>query len=183
MSLPAADTYRRYLGAHADLVEFFPLTDLDRTRVPVVSASAWGEFSAHGVGYGETQDEAERSALGEAAETLAAARFAARCAPRALPVGEAVARGGIHPGALSPVAGTHVDDTRSCCGCPPAPGPAGRSGCFRSKPSSRVARSSRAPRPGASRCSRRSRTAWARPPRASRSARSATGSWSSCSAT
>ena len=125
MSLPAAETYRAYLAAHAELVETFALTDLDRTGVPVVSASAWGDPSAHGVGYGETPEEAERSALGEAVETLAAARFAARCAPEALTVGEAVARGGIHPDALSPVAGTRVDDLTELLWLPARTWPAG----------------------------------------------------------
>ena len=125
MSLPAAETYRAYLAEHADLVETFPLTELDRTGVPVVSASAWGDPAAHGVGYGETPDEAERSALGEAVETLAAARFAATCEPEALTVGEAVARGGVHPDALSPVAGTSVDDATELLWLPARTWPAG----------------------------------------------------------
>jgi len=62
------------------------------------------------VGYGPTRAEAERSALGEAVETLAAARFAGSIEPEQLTVGEAVRRAGIHPDRLSPVAGTRVDE-------------------------------------------------------------------------
>jgi ribosomal protein S12 methylthiotransferase accessory factor YcaO len=105
----ATDHYRAYLAARAEVVEAFPIDGLDRLGVPVWNASAWGSPSAHGVGYGETPEEAERSAFGEAVETLAAARWPSVAAPVELPVREAVARGGVHPAELSLVAGTRVE--------------------------------------------------------------------------
>jgi ribosomal protein S12 methylthiotransferase accessory factor len=108
VSDPASAAYRAYLAARTDEVVTFAIDGLDRLGVPVWNASAWGAPSAHGVGYGETPAEAERSALGEAVETLAAARW--RPAPRALAVADAVAQGGVHPERLSLVSGTAVTD-------------------------------------------------------------------------
>ncbi len=110
MSLPATDAYRAYLEARADLVQSFPIDGLDRLGVPVWNVSAWGEVSAHGVGYGETPEEAERSAFGEAVETMAAARY--RPEWLEIPLDEALEQDAVHPAALSLVVGTRLDGDR-----------------------------------------------------------------------
>jgi ribosomal protein S12 methylthiotransferase accessory factor len=107
-TLPATEAYRAYLAARTDVVQAFAIDGLDRVGVPVWNVSAWGAPSAHGVGYGETPEEAERGACGEAVETLAAARWPRTAAPVALTVADAVARGGVHPAELSLVTGTRV---------------------------------------------------------------------------
>jgi YcaO-like protein with predicted kinase domain len=104
------DAYRAYLDAHADLVQIFAIDGLDRTGVAVWNATAWGEHSAQGVGYGDSPEHAMRGALGEAAEGLAAARYASRAPVRELTVAQAAREGGVHPARLSLVAGTDVDD-------------------------------------------------------------------------
>ncbi len=109
-TLPATEAYRAYLAARCDEVQAFPIDGLDRLGVPVWNASAWDAVSAHGVGYGETPAEAERSAFGEAVETMAAARWPAVAAPVELELREALAQGGVHPAALSLVAGTALGE-------------------------------------------------------------------------
>jgi ribosomal protein S12 methylthiotransferase accessory factor YcaO len=106
----AIDAYSVYLDSHADLLQIFAIDALDRTGVAVWNASAWGEHEAHGVGYGESPEHAMLGALGEAAEGLAAARYATRAPVRELTVAEAVREGGVHPARLSLVAGSVVDD-------------------------------------------------------------------------
>jgi ribosomal protein S12 methylthiotransferase accessory factor len=106
----AIDAYRAYLDSHADLLQIFALDGLDRTGVAVWNASAWGEHDAQGVGYGESPEHAMLGALGEAAESLAAARYATRAPVRELTVAQAAREGGVHPARLSLVAGSVVDD-------------------------------------------------------------------------
>jgi ribosomal protein S12 methylthiotransferase accessory factor len=106
----AIDAYRAYLDPHAELVQIFAIDALDRTGIAVWNATAWGEHTAHGVGYGETPEHAMLGALGEAAEGLAAARYAPRAPVRELTVAQAAREGGVHPARLSLVAGTDVDD-------------------------------------------------------------------------
>jgi len=102
--------YRAYLQSHAELLQVFAIDALDRTGVPVWNATGWGEHNAQGVGYGETPEQAMLGALGEAAEGLAAARYAGRAPVRELTVAAATRAGGVHPARLSLVAGTNVDD-------------------------------------------------------------------------
>ena len=104
------EPYLEFLNAHADFVQSFRIDSLDRTGVPVVSASAWGATTAHGVGYGETEVEAARSAYGECVESLAGLRYARRVQPVALDIEQAAARGAVLPDTLSPVAGTSTPD-------------------------------------------------------------------------
>ncbi len=62
--------YQDALAARAEL-DLFPLHGLDRFDVPVWTASLWGPHALHGVGYGTTDFEARRGALGELAEGVA----------------------------------------------------------------------------------------------------------------
>jgi ribosomal protein S12 methylthiotransferase accessory factor len=106
----AIDAYRAYLDPHADLIQIFAIDGLDRTGVAVWNATAWGEHNAQGVGYGTSPEHAMLGALGEAAESLAAARYATRAPMRELTVAQALRLGGVHPARLSLVAGSVVDD-------------------------------------------------------------------------
>jgi len=107
-ALPATEAYRAYLASRTDLVQAFAIDGLDRLGVPVWNASAWGSPTAHGVGYGETEAEAERGAFGEAVETLAAARWAAAARVVELTVAAAAREGGVHPADLSLPVGVSV---------------------------------------------------------------------------
>lgn len=104
-------SYRDYLEPTG--LQSFPLTSLDRVGVPVWSASCWpGGEALHGAGYGEEDHVAERSALGELAESLAALRYAARVQPRRLSLRDALTCGAIDPRTLSLPLGTELDDDR-----------------------------------------------------------------------
>jgi ribosomal protein S12 methylthiotransferase accessory factor len=109
----AIDAYRAYLEAHCSTVLSFPIDGLDRLGIPVWSALGAGEAIGHGVGYGWTAHDAERGALGEAVEDLAAARYAARVEPVELTVAEARERGAVEPVTLSLRLGTRLADDRS----------------------------------------------------------------------
>lgn len=108
--MTAIDAYRAYLERRATEVQAFPIDGLDRLGVPVWSASAWGETTVHGAGYGASHHDAERGALGETVESLAAALWARRVRPRELALGDARALGAVEPAALSIMAGTEVTD-------------------------------------------------------------------------
>ncbi len=113
MSDAATTAYRAYLEARCDEVQAFPIDGLDRLGIPVWNVSAWGEVPAHGVGYGETPEEAERSAFGEAVETMAAATAPALQDALFLPLREGLELdGAVHPERLSLVAGTELDEDR-----------------------------------------------------------------------
>ncbi len=62
--------YRDALERAGEL-DAFPLHGLDRFGIPVWTTSLWTEPAAHGVGYGTTDFEALRGALGELAESVA----------------------------------------------------------------------------------------------------------------
>lgn len=112
-TLPAHDviaSYREYLGQHAEVVQTFAIDALDHVGIPVWNASAWGDCAAHGIGYGESPEQAELGALGEAVEGLASARYAATASVVELSVAEALRVGGVHPARLSLVAGTQLHD-------------------------------------------------------------------------
>jgi len=107
----AIDAYRAFLERRSNELEVFPIDGLDRLGVPVWSASAWDDtVSAHGAGYGQTEMQAERGALGETVEGLAAALWASEARPRELLLKDARQLGATEPRALSPVAGTSVAD-------------------------------------------------------------------------
>jgi YcaO-like protein with predicted kinase domain len=106
----AIASYRDYLGRRAELVQTFAIDALDHLGIPVWNATAWSSSPAHGVGYGERPEQAELGALGEAAEGLAATRFAETASVVELSVAEAMQLGGVHPARLSLVAGTRLDD-------------------------------------------------------------------------
>ena len=118
----AIEAYRAYLG---DTIAF-PIDRLDRLGVPVWSVlGISGPHLGHGVGYGETAHDAERAALGEAVEDLAAQRWAAAAEPVALTIGEAVAACGVHPADLSPRLGADLSDDRRVLWVPARAWPGG----------------------------------------------------------
>jgi ribosomal protein S12 methylthiotransferase accessory factor len=124
--MSARDAYRAYLERRCEDVHVFPIDGLDRLGVPVWSASAWaGEATTHGAGYGETEAEAERGALGEAVEGLAAALWARAATPVALTLDQARARGAVEPASLSLVAGTSVSGDRLVLWAPSLTWPSG----------------------------------------------------------
>jgi YcaO-like protein with predicted kinase domain len=106
----AIGAYRAYLKPGAELVQIFAIDGLDRTGIAVCNATAWGEHSAQGIGYGDTPEQAMIGALGEATEGLAAARYATAATVRELTVTQAAREGGVHPARLSLVVGTELDD-------------------------------------------------------------------------
>ena len=74
--MTALDLYRDALAATGGDVDEFPITNLDRTGVPVWTASLFdpsGAYVGAGVGYGHTDDAARTSAMGEAVEGLGTA--------------------------------------------------------------------------------------------------------------
>lgn len=103
-------SYRDYL-ASTDL-QSFPLTRLDRVGVPVWSATCEPGEVLHGAGYGWEDHVAERSALGELAESLAALRWSRRTRPRRLALGDALRAGAVDPRTLSLPLGAELDDDR-----------------------------------------------------------------------
>jgi ribosomal protein S12 methylthiotransferase accessory factor YcaO len=106
----AIDAYSAYLKPGAELVQLFAIDGLDRMGIAVCNATAWGEHSAQGIGYGDTPEQAMLGALGEATEGLAAARYATAAHVRELTVAQAAREGGVHPARLSLVTGTELDD-------------------------------------------------------------------------
>lgn len=106
--MSAVDAYRAYLERRSSELHVFAIDGLDRLGVPVWSASVWGEATVHGAGYGDTAPEAERGALGETVEGLAAALWAASARPRELSLADARVLGAVEPSSLSLVAGTSV---------------------------------------------------------------------------
>ena len=105
-------SYRRALAGGELLL--FPITALDRTGVPVWSATRLGADGAvaNGIGYGATDAEAQCSALGEAAEAAAAAA-AIPSLPRTRGSFAALAdHGAIDPVSLCLEAGTELSAER-----------------------------------------------------------------------
>lgn len=110
--MSAVEAYRAYLETGGQTALSFPIDALDRLGVPVWSVLSPGEQTGHGVGYGESAPDAERGALGEAVEDLAAARWAAAVEPVELTIGAAKARGAVDPADLSPRLGADLPDER-----------------------------------------------------------------------
>jgi YcaO-like protein with predicted kinase domain len=114
----AVESYRRALAGGELLL--FPITALDRTGVPVWSATRLGPDGAvaNGIGYGATDVEAQRSALGEAAEAAAAAA-ALRRLPRVRGTFAGLAdRGAVDPVAQCLEAGSDYDARRELAWVP-----------------------------------------------------------------
>ena len=112
------DAYRRALAGGELLL--FPITGLDHTGVPVWSATRLGPDGAvaNGIGYGATEAEATRSALGEAAEAAGAAAAVPRL-PRTHGSHAALAaRGAVDPVSLCLEAGAPYDAARELAWVP-----------------------------------------------------------------
>ena len=110
---PVLAAYHRMLAQDAELL-LFPITALDRTGVPVWSATRFGPDGAvaNGIGYGATDAEAQRSALGEAAEAAAAAATVPALPRTRGSYAQLAGRGAVDPVSLCLEAGSDYDDRR-----------------------------------------------------------------------